>query len=86
MKALVNSLVDRQISGKEKQSKKALLKAVRKKSLGGAKAAKTPPGKQNSGGRPNGMLKNNKQLSSSECLGVWYSFGTPHLPNHKLFL
>jgi hypothetical protein len=62
MEALVNSLVDRRISSKEKQGKKALLQAVRKKSSGGAKATKTPPGKPNSGGKPNGVLKNNKRV------------------------
>jgi hypothetical protein len=63
MEALVNSLVDRRLSNKEKQSKKALLHAVRKKSSGGAKATKTPPGKPKSGGRPNGVLKSNKRVA-----------------------
>jgi hypothetical protein len=60
MEALVNSLVDQRISTKEKQTRKATLQALRKKSSGGAKAAKTPPGKHNNGGKPNGILKSNK--------------------------
>jgi hypothetical protein len=60
MEALVNSLVDQRISAQAKKTKKGLLKTIRKKSLGGAKAAKTPPGKQNNGGRPNGPSKSNK--------------------------
>jgi hypothetical protein len=65
MEALVNSLVDQRISSKEKQSKKTLLQALRKKSSGEAKATRTPPGKPKSGGRPNGVLKSNKRVAFS---------------------
>jgi hypothetical protein len=63
MEALVNSLVDQRISAQAKKTKKGLLKTIRKKSLGGAKTAKTPPGKQNNGGRQNGPLKSNKRVA-----------------------
>jgi hypothetical protein len=42
METLVNSLVDRQISSKEKQGKKALLQAVRKKIFGRGQSHKDP--------------------------------------------
>jgi hypothetical protein len=63
MAVLVNSLIDQRIQSQAKQNKKALLKTTRKKSLGGAKAAKTSPGKHNNGGKPNGILKSNKQVA-----------------------
>jgi hypothetical protein len=61
MKDLVHSLVDSRISLKSKQAQKAATKAAlqsaRKKSLGGADTAKTPPGKHKAGGRQGGILK-----------------------------
>jgi hypothetical protein len=61
MQDLVNQLVDKRIDHKGQQEKKDLLKSAlreaRKKSLGGAKAAKTPPSKQRHGGPPNGNSK-----------------------------
>jgi hypothetical protein len=63
MAALVNSLVDQRISAQAKKTKKGLLQTIRKKSLGGAKAAKTPPGKPNNGGKPNGPSKSNKRVA-----------------------
>jgi hypothetical protein len=60
MEALVNSLVDQRIALKDKQSKKALLQALRKKSLGGGTAAKPPPNKQKNGGKPKSILRNKR--------------------------
>jgi hypothetical protein len=61
MKDLVNSLVDKRIDlqGRQRQKEqlKTALKEARKKSLGGAKAAKTPPSKHGPGGTPKGNLK-----------------------------
>jgi hypothetical protein len=56
MKSLVNSLVDQRIESKSQQAQKELtkefVKEARKKSLGGAPVAKTPPGKHGNGGKP----------------------------------
>lgn len=61
MKDLVNSLVDQRIDHQGQKKQKALLKntksEARKKSSGGDRTAKTPPGKQASGGKRNGILK-----------------------------
>jgi hypothetical protein len=58
MQDLVNQLVGKSNDHQKQQQKKDLLKATMKeaqnKSLGGAKAAKTPPSKQDHGGKPNG--------------------------------
>jgi hypothetical protein len=61
MKTLVNSLVDQRIETKgklaQKQFTKDAVKEARKKSLGGAHAAKTPPGKHGNGGKQKGLLR-----------------------------
>jgi hypothetical protein len=61
MKALVNTLVDQRIDHQGRQKQKALLKKTineaRKKSSGGTKTARTPPGKQASGGKQKGILR-----------------------------
>jgi hypothetical protein len=53
MKDMVNSLVDLRMLHQNNRSKKAVLKAVRKKSSGGDSTAKSSPGKLNSGGKQN---------------------------------
>ena len=62
MKHLVNSLVDQRIETKGIQARKQLtkdaIKETRKKSLGGARVAKTPPGQQGNGGKRKGILRN----------------------------
>jgi hypothetical protein len=74
MKELVNSLVNLQLEKQAKEKTKELLnqafKEARKKSLGGAKAAKTPPGKHGHGGSPKGNLKR-------------VSFGTTNQPSKR---
>jgi hypothetical protein len=61
MKELVNSLVDKRIDLQDKQKQKALLQTAirdaRKKSSGGAQAAKSPPGKQGPGGKQRGTSR-----------------------------
>jgi hypothetical protein len=61
MKELVNSLVDKRIDLQDKQKQKALLQSAireaRKKSSGGAQAAKSPPGKQGPGGKQRGTSR-----------------------------
>jgi hypothetical protein len=62
MTHLVNSLVDKRIETKGLQARKQLtkdaVKEARKKSLGGARVAKTPPSKQGNGGKRKGILRN----------------------------
>jgi hypothetical protein len=60
MKELVNSLVDLRMNHQTKQSKKAVLQAARKKSLGGDNTAKPPPKKLKNGG----ILKGNSRKVS----------------------
>jgi hypothetical protein len=64
MKDLVNSIVDKRIEHQGRQKQKDLLKSAlreaRKKSMGGAKAARTPPSKQRHGGTQN---ENSKRVS-----------------------
>jgi hypothetical protein len=61
MATLVNSLVDKRIETKGKLAQKKLtqeaVKDARKKSLGGAPVAKTPPGKHGNGGKRKSSLK-----------------------------
>ena len=61
MKELVNSLVDKRIDLQAKQKQKTLLQSAirdaRKKSSGGAQAAKSPPGKQGPGGKQRGTSR-----------------------------
>jgi hypothetical protein len=63
MKDLLKSLVDKQIGHPrmteiERPAQNTALREARKQYLGGAKAAKTPPGKQQGHGRtPKGTLK-----------------------------
>jgi len=62
MTHLVNSLVDKQFDMKGRQAQKQLtkdaVKEAQKKSLGGARVAKTPPGKHGNGGKQKGILRN----------------------------
>jgi hypothetical protein len=61
MATLVNSLVDKQIETKGKQAQKKLtqeaVKDARKKSLGEATVAKTPPGKHGNGSKRKNSFK-----------------------------